>query len=165
MGIGFGTPLVDFTFGAVRIHARLKLTGHLWQGRFSSTAMDERHLLAAARYVPMNPVRAGLVARAADWPWSSAPAHLTGRDDGITSTAPLLSRIADFAAFLADAEDEAAVRAIRRSRTTGRPAGDEAWVRSLETVLGRPLAAGRRGPKPKPRSAADQGELFRTVSP
>src|SRR5579884_2515935 len=51
-----------------RIHARLKVTGHLWQGRFSSTPMDERHLMAAARYVPMNPVRAGLAARAADWP-------------------------------------------------------------------------------------------------
>ena len=58
-----------------RIHARLKWTGHLWQGRFSSTAMDERHLLAAARYVPMNPVRAGLVARAKAWPWSSARAQ------------------------------------------------------------------------------------------
>lgn len=49
-----------------RINARRKQTGHLWQGRFSSTVMDERHLLAAARYVPMNPVRAGLVAQAAD---------------------------------------------------------------------------------------------------
>src|SRR5277367_5350031 len=33
-----------------RVHARERWTGHLWQGRFSSTAMDERHLLAAARY-------------------------------------------------------------------------------------------------------------------
>ncbi|MFN7304927.1 MAG: hypothetical protein ACK5SU_09695, partial [Phenylobacterium sp.] len=46
-----------------RIHARLKLTGHLWQGRFSSTAMDERHLIAAARYLALNPVAAGLVKR------------------------------------------------------------------------------------------------------
>ena len=34
--------------------------GHLWQGRFASFVMDERYLLAAARYVEMNPVRAGL---------------------------------------------------------------------------------------------------------
>lgn len=53
---------------AARIHARLKVTGHLWQSRFSSTAMDERHLIAAARYVPMNPVRAGLTARRATGP-------------------------------------------------------------------------------------------------
>ncbi len=42
-----------------RIHAREHWTGHLWQGRFSSAAMDERHRVAAVRYVPINPVRAG----------------------------------------------------------------------------------------------------------
>ena len=104
---------------AARIHARLKVTGHLWQGRFSSTAMDERHLMAAARYVPMNPVRAGLVVRADAWPWSSARAHLAGRDDGVVRVAPLLARVPDFAGLLEAAEDEAAVLAIRRSRTTG----------------------------------------------
>jgi len=65
---------------AARIHARLKVTGHLWQGRFSSAAMDERHLMAAARYVPLNPVEALMATRAADWPWSSAVAHVAGRD-------------------------------------------------------------------------------------
>ena len=35
--------------------------GHLWQGRFASFVMDEDHLLTAARYVELNPVRAGLV--------------------------------------------------------------------------------------------------------
>jgi len=148
-----------------RIHARLNLTGHLWQGRFSSTAMDERHLLAAARYVPMNPVRAGLCATAADWAWSSARAHLTGLDDGITLRAPLLDRIGDFAGLLAGAEDEAAVRAIRRSRTTGRPVGSEAWVKALEAATGRPLAPMRRGPRPNAPASAEQRDLFHTVSP
>ena len=58
------------------INAREKLDGQLWQGRFASFVMDENYLLACARYVELNPVRAGLVARAADWPWSSAGAHL-----------------------------------------------------------------------------------------
>ncbi len=49
--------------------------GHLWQGRFASFVMDEPYLLAAARYVERNPVRARLVSQAADWPWSSAAAH------------------------------------------------------------------------------------------
>jgi putative transposase len=44
--------------------------------------MDERHLLAAARYVAMNPVKAGLVKAARDWPWSSARTHLAGRPAG-----------------------------------------------------------------------------------
>ena len=49
---------------SARIHTRLKLTGHLWQGRFNSTVMDERHLVAAARYVAMHPVVAGMTRRA-----------------------------------------------------------------------------------------------------
>ena len=42
------------------INARFGWTGHLWQGRFNSSVMDERHLMAALRYVALNPVRAGL---------------------------------------------------------------------------------------------------------
>ena len=43
--------------------------------------MDEPHLLAAARYIALNPVVAGLVRRAEDWPWSSTRAQLAGEDD------------------------------------------------------------------------------------
>jgi len=55
--------------------------GHLWQERFHSFVMDEQHLLAAARYVERNPVRARLCARPQDWLWSSAAAHLAAGDD------------------------------------------------------------------------------------
>ena len=48
------------------INARLRVTGHLWQGRFSSVAMYEPHLVSAFRYVALNPVRARLVERAED---------------------------------------------------------------------------------------------------
>src|ERR1051325_9749942 len=65
--------------------------GYLWQGRFASFPMDEAHLLAGARYVELNPVRARLVRRARDWRWSSARAHLTGRDDGLAVVRPLLA--------------------------------------------------------------------------
>jgi len=148
-----------------RIHARLKVTGHLWQGRFSSTAMDERHLLAAARYVPMNPVRAGLVGRAEEWGWSSARAHLAGKDDGVAVVAPLLERVGDFSIFLGEEPDEAAVMAIRRSRSTGRPVGAQDWIKALETQLARDLAAAKRGPKPRAVPGGGQDDLFHTVSP
>jgi putative transposase len=131
------------------INLREGWSGHLWQGRFGSTVMDERHLMAAARYVPMNPVRAGLVKRADAWPWSSARAHLAGRDDGVVSVAPLLDRMGDFAGFLAADEDEAAVMAIRRARTTGRPAGEAVWIKTLEDMTARSLGAAKRGPKPR----------------
>jgi putative transposase len=46
--------------------------GHLFQGRFKAIVVDrESYLLELARYVVLNPVRAGLVARPEDWPWSS----------------------------------------------------------------------------------------------
>ena len=54
------------------INARFRWTGHLFQGRFGAVVMDEPHLLAAARYIVLNPVVAGLVSRAEDWPWLSA---------------------------------------------------------------------------------------------
>ncbi len=49
--------------------------GHLWQNRFYSCPLDERHLITALLYIDLNPVRAGLTAAAWDWPWSSASAH------------------------------------------------------------------------------------------
>ncbi len=47
-------------------------SGHVWQGRYYSCPLDGGHLWEALRYTELNPVRAGLLARASDWPWSSA---------------------------------------------------------------------------------------------
>jgi putative transposase len=148
-----------------RINARFKQTGHLWQGRFSSVAMDERHLFAAARYVPMNPVRAGLTARAADWPWSSVHAHMAGRDDGVVTVAPVLDRVGDFAAFLDEEADQSAITALRLARSTGRPVGAADWIARLEAETRRRLAPEKRGPKPRAPTENNQGGLFPTVSP
>ena len=50
--------------------------GHLFQGRFKAILVDrDAYLLSLCRYVERNPVVAGLVARAVDWPWSSYAAH------------------------------------------------------------------------------------------
>src|SRR3974377_2186678 len=61
-----------------RINFREKWRGYLWQGRFASFVMDESYLLAAARYVELNPVRAKLVLAPRAYRWSSARAHLRG---------------------------------------------------------------------------------------
>ena len=135
---------------AGRIHAREKRTGHFWQGRFGCVAMDETHLMAALRYVALNPVRARLVRRAQDWRWSSARALLDPvRGDGITDVAPVLDRVPDFAGMLAAGEDEDMSVALRRSESTGRPLGSSAFLDRAEEVLGRNPRPGRRGPKPK----------------
>jgi putative transposase len=130
------------------INARLGTTGHLWQGRFASTPMDERHLIAAVRYIALNPVRAGLARRAADWPWSSVHAHLAGRDGQLVRVAPILERVGDFAGILEAAEDIDAVAALRKSYSTGRPLGSREWIAELETQTARRLAPAQRGRKP-----------------
>jgi len=101
----------------------------------------------AARYVALNPVRARLCERAADWPWSSAKAHMAGEDDELVAVAPLLERVGDFAAFLGHAEDQQATRALRMAETTGRPLGEPGWIARLEEHSGRTLAARKRGRK------------------
>ena len=132
------------------INARLKVTGHLWQGRFGSVVMDEDHLMNAVRYVTLNPVRAKLVKRARDWKWSSARAHLAGRDDGIVSVAPVLERTGNFAKFLgAPFDEKQAYGSLRRAETVGRPIGTADWLKSLEQKTGRVLVPGKRGRKPK----------------
>src|SRR6516162_5400545 len=83
------------------VNARFHWTGRLFQGRFGAVVMDEPHLLAAARYLALNPVVAGLVSHAEDWPWSSARAHLAGEDDELAIVAPLRALIPDVAALLA----------------------------------------------------------------
>jgi len=55
-----------------RHHQRKGTCGHVWQGRYKSFRIKaDGHLLMVMRYVERNPVRAGLVEHAVDWPWSS----------------------------------------------------------------------------------------------
>ncbi len=137
------------------INARGRWTGHLFQSRFSSVAMDEAHLMAAVRYVSLNPVRAHLVARAEDWPWSSVRAHLAGADDELVSVRPVLDLEPDFAALLADGEEDGFAE-LRRSEGSGRPVGAAEFVAGLERILGRPIA--RRAPGRRPSTPAS-GQL------
>jgi putative transposase len=126
----------------------------IWQGRFGAVPMDEPHLANAVRYVSLNPVRARLVIRPIDWPWSSVRAHLAGADDGLVKVAPVLERTGDFATLLAArSDDEQAWRALRQSETSGRPIGDAAWIAMLEACTGRRLATQKRGPKPAARAS------------
>jgi putative transposase len=130
------------------INARMRVTGHLWQSRFGSVVMDEEHLMHAVRYVSLNPVRAKLVERAKDWPWSSVVAHLSRKDDGLVKVSPVLERYGHFSTFLGQEESEPYKR-LRQSETTGRPLGSEAWMTKLEKLTGRELKPQQRGPKSK----------------
>src|SRR5271165_6566740 len=87
-GEGLALALSRTRLYAGFVNARARQTG-LFQGRFGSVALNEDHLMNAARYVALNPVRARLAPRAEDWPHSSVRAHLAGRDDGLVSVKPL----------------------------------------------------------------------------
>jgi putative transposase len=142
------------------VNARFRWTGHLFQGRFGAAAMDETHLIAAARYIALNPVAAALVKRAQEWPWSSARAHLAGEDDELVRVGPLLSRVPNFADMLSGPGDEEIVQRIERALTIGRPLGSQMWLDDLERKLGRKLKAQTRGPKAKSADDDTQTTMF-----
>jgi putative transposase len=57
-----------------RTHGRV---GHVFQGRYKSILVEkDSYLLELARYVVLNPLRAGMAKEVGDWPWSSYPAMI-----------------------------------------------------------------------------------------
>jgi putative transposase len=111
--------------------------------------------------VALNPVVAGLVCRAEDWPWSSTRAQLAGEDDELATVAPLRALIPDFAALLAMPTDAATTTRIERAPTIGRPLGRSEWIAMLKRRLGRPLARLKPGPKPRvERDTARRAQLL-----
>ena len=101
----------------------------------------------AARYVELNPVRARLAERPEAYRWSSARAHLRGRDDELVKAGALLERIGEWGPFLGGGLREEQAEVLRRHERTGRPLGGALFVRGLEAVLWRLLSPRKRGPK------------------
>jgi putative transposase len=133
------------------INLREGWRGHLWQGRFASFVLDEPYLLTAARYVELNPVRAGLINTPGRYRWSSAAAHVRGKDDTLVSVAPLLELAPKWRAFLARVIRKEDIKLLRAHEHTGRPLGGEEFLATLEEDLGRILRRQKPGPKGQPR--------------
>lgn len=121
--------------------------GHLWQERFHSFVMDEPYLLATVCYVERNPVAAKLCRHPGEWRWSSAAAHLAGRDDGLVSVKPMLERVLDWENYLLVEEDSETRRIIQQHSRTGRPLGAHDFVEESERITGRALRPKRPGRK------------------
>jgi putative transposase len=124
--------------------------GHLFDNRYASVAMDEDHLLTAVRYVALNPVRARLVTRAEDGPWSSVRAHLAGVDDGVVCVSPVLERVDGFADLTTGDPDEAPFGTLRGAERIGRALANKDFIDGLERVLGRTVALRAPGRKKTP---------------
>jgi putative transposase len=131
-----------------KLHGR---SGHLWQNRFYSCAMDEAHAHSALCYVELNPVRAGMVKEAWEYAWSSAAAHCgEGQGNPLLNAARWREETsgADWREILKEtALDREVVETIRRSTHTGRPLGSDRFLSKVERLLGRrvrPLPVGRQ---------------------
>ena len=141
---------------ARRVNRREDWHGHLWQERFYSVPMDERHLLAAVRYVERNPVDAMLCPHASDWQWSSIHAHLQGADDKLVTVRPMLERVSDWSDYIHGEEETDAVENILANEKCGRPVGNAAFIDELESLTGRRIRKKRPGPPPRNNDERDE---------
>ena len=126
-----------------QINLREGVRGHLFQERFRSYAVPrDAHAVAVGRYIELNPVKGGLVARAEDYAWSSARYNVGESDaDALVFKRALGELAAPWAEVLRDGEKDAERRRIELHSGTGRPMGEEKWVRGLERRLERRLQA------------------------
>ena len=140
---------------AQNFNMKYGLTGHLWQDRPYSCVLDESHFWNAIRYVEQNPVRAGMVESAVDYPWSSAASRCgLGGDplaEGQTLELPTDISIANGAAWLDGMLDSDSVQRLRTCTLTGKPFGDDAFVNQVAQRTHRNFARKKSGPKPKSR--------------
>jgi len=148
----------DSKIGDEHQNREFGICGRLWQGRFFSCAMDDSHLWAAIRYVERNPVRASMVARAEDYPWSSAAAHCGVLSDPLLSALPepRPTSVTDWSKWLAEKDDEKMLATLRLNTRTGRPAGGKRFILELESRLGRRMRALPVGRPPKRRLEKSQ---------
>ncbi len=144
---------------AQRVNRLKSWKGHLWQGRYFSSALDDAYLWAAVRYVERNPVRAGIVAKAEDYPWSSAQAHCGLRSDGVLSSDRRWLadfNVGDWSAWLASDDDPTKLEVLRQHADRGLPCGEEDFVAELERQAGQSLRLRPRG-RPKAPPVEDEG--------
>ncbi|MDM8546292.1 transposase [Candidatus Venteria ishoeyi] len=119
-------------------------SGHLWQGRFFSSPLDEAYLWFCVRYVERNPVRAGMVERAEDYLWSSAAAHCGLRDDALLTTdsihCKVFEDISDYSAWLGEDDNDTQLNIMRRNIQKNLPCGSNPFIEQLERISGRILS-------------------------
>ena len=130
---------------------RYHRSGHLWQGRYFSCSLGPDHLVTALAYVDLNPVRAGMVGWAEDYPWSSARAHVDGSDTrGVIDLAGWaeVRGITAWRETLRDPLSQQHAQTIRAATQVGAPLGAESFVAALEQQRGRPLKLRTRGRPP-----------------
>jgi putative transposase len=141
---------------AQRINRARGWKGHVWQGRFFSSPLDEAYLWAAVRYVERNPVRAGMESCAENYRWSSAAAHCGNRSDSLinfeSDWRKRFPEIDGWSAWLAEGDETEEIRILRQNVEKGLPCGDARFVQKLGKMVGRQL---EHRPQGRPRKVEE----------
>jgi len=120
---------------------KMKVSGHLFQSRFFSCVLDERHMIACARYIERNPVRANLVKEPCLWPYSSAKIHCGIHQDDPLATNQFFDYIKikpkTWKEFVEAPDNPDEIKGIREKTRTGRPLGTNDFIERLERQLKR----------------------------
>jgi putative transposase len=117
-----------------RHHRRYGSSGRVWQGRFKAFPIQQdHHLLTVLRYVERNPLRAGLVSSAEDWPWSSL--RLWSQERPSLLTPGPVDRFVEWARYVDEPQTEDELAALRNSTNRQSPFGEDEWRRTAATRL------------------------------
>jgi putative transposase len=138
LALGVGRTNLVYTRYVNRKYLR---SGRVWQNRFYSCIVDsDEYLWAVARYIEVNPVRAGLVRSAAEFLWSSARFHLEGKTDSLIASSGWLlnNKRSEYCQYILDA-DEKTSNMINQATRSGRPLCSTTSLVKLEKLLGRSL--------------------------
>ena len=129
-------------------------TGRLWESRYHSCIVEEeRYLWAVSRYIEQNPVRARMVKKAEEYPYSSAKVHIDGTEDSVLGEALFSEKERkDYFQLLREKMPAREMDNVRVHTRTGRPLGGESFVRTVERVLKRRFSSRPRG---RPRKSKD----------
>ena len=134
---------------AQRFNRTQGFKGHVWQGRFFSSALDDNYLWAALRYVERNPVRAKMVRKAENYRWSSAGGHCGLRPDPLLTEKPYWRKqfegVGNWSAWLAEGDEPEKLEVIRRNVDKGLPCGSDKFIHKLEKMTGKVLQYRPRG--------------------
>lgn len=146
---------------------KYRRTGTLWEGRFKSCLVDtDDYLLRVYRYIELNPVRAAMVERAQDYPWSSVHSNLGIEPDLLITPHPVFAAFAapgasstsSYRTWLQDGIDADDLAAIRAHLQQERALGSERFQRMIGETLNRPVAVRPRGRPRRPMATGADGD-------
>ena len=134
-----------------RYHQHHGTSGHVWQGRFKAFPIQQdTHLLTVLRYIEANPLRAKLVTRAEEWPWSSLSGRRSRNWGRLLYKWPV-DQPSNWTMQVNQTMPDGEVDVVRRSVNRGTPFGAGIWVSPMATRLG--LESSLR-PRGRPRKNA-----------